>query len=124
MFYKLTSQYDNFSRGCPEVRHLFMYRNLDKNIRSFMAMIQGVPAPLLALFKPKFISFLADLIPPVDDRIRKLAQDVRADLLASGADLRGHAWMTLFAAQHILSFQHARDVVINPVDLLLGVISS
>ena len=95
-----------------------MYRNLDKNIRSFMAMIQGVPAPFLALFRPKFISFLSDLIPPADDQLRNLAEAVRADLLAAGADLRGHAWMTLFTAQHILSFQHARDVVSNYVCLM------
>ena len=76
-----------------------------------MAMIQGVPGPLLALFRPKFITFLSDLIPTVDDRLRRKAEAVQADLMAAGADLRGHAWMTLFAAQHILSFQHARDVV-------------
>ena len=29
------------AKGCPEIRHVFMFRNLDKNIISFMALMAG-----------------------------------------------------------------------------------
>jgi hypothetical protein len=30
------------AKGCPEIRHVFMFRNLDKNVISFMALMAGV----------------------------------------------------------------------------------
>jgi hypothetical protein len=30
------------AKGSPEIRHVFMFRNLDKNIISFMALMAGV----------------------------------------------------------------------------------
>jgi hypothetical protein len=64
------------------------------------------------IFRPKFFNFLRDLIPENNPNIDSKIEKVRTELLAdTSLDICGHQWMTLFVAQHILSFINARDTV-------------
>ena len=100
---------------------MFMYRNLDKNIRSFMALMRGLPDIFYFLFRPKFIGFLKGLIPPNSKELEEKILKVLAHLVDSKSDLRGHCWTTLFVALHILHYFHARDKVPKLLSLSMDI---
>jgi hypothetical protein len=98
-------------RGLPEVRHIFMFRSLDKNISSFMALMQGTPKLFQPLFRPKFLSFLRDLIPAENIDAKERMENVKNELSNLDDHVSGHRWMTVFVASHIICFLNAREKV-------------
>jgi hypothetical protein len=97
--------------ACPEVRHVFMYRNLDKNIISFAATMQGTPKVFRPMIVPKFLDFLKDLVSTSEEEVRATFELIMEEIGQMDLDISSSRWMTMFVAAHLLSFKSVRDKV-------------
>ena len=101
----------DLAKSCPDVRNVFMYRNLDKNIISFMAMMQGTPKIFRPMFRPKFLDFLRDLVSTCDSEIIAAFEKLLEEIGQVDLDISSSRWMTMFVAAHLLSFKRVQDKV-------------
>ena len=97
--------------SCPDVRHVFMYRNLDKNIISFMAMMQGTPKFLRPIYKQRFLEFLKDLVSATNKEVKTAYEQLMEEIGQLDLDISSPRWMTMFVAAHLLAFKTVRDEV-------------